>query len=150
MQKNPFYLLLLCAVYQDHKGNLPFCRTNLYQAIVLCLLRRYCARYNVTAREEDLDLEKQFERDIRCLGGLAWNCLLNDRNSFFEEQLEELERRNDKLLARRLDFVYKEECLKQLKPQHEYCFLHKSFQEYLAASDITQKLRRNEFTYLSI
>ena len=27
------------------------------------------------------------------LGKLAWNCVRNDRHSFFEEELEELERR---------------------------------------------------------
>ena len=145
LQKNPLHLLLLCVVYQDHEGKLPSSRTNLYQVIVVCLLRRYCARHNVRASKEDMDLEKQFKRDIRCLGELAWNSLLNDRHSFFEEELEELERRNDKLVARRLGFVYKEESLKVLKPQHEYCFLHKSFEEYLAASYIAHKLRRNKF-----
>ena len=145
LQKNPLNLLLLCVVYQGHEGKLPSSRTNLYQVIVVCLLRRYCARHNVKASKEDMDLEKQFKRDIRCLGELAWNCLLNDRHSFFEEELEELERRNDKLVARKLGFVYKEESLKVLKPQHEYCFLHKSFEEYLAASYIAHKLRRNKF-----
>ena len=145
LQKNPLHLLLLCVVYQDHEGKLPSSRTNLYQVIVVCLLRRYCARHNVKASKEDVDLEKQFKRDIRCLGELAWNCLLKDRHSFFEEELEELERRNDKLVARRLGFVYKEESLKVLKPQHEYCFLHKSFQEFLAASYVAHKLRRNKF-----
>ena len=145
LQKNPLHLLLLCVVYQDHEGKLPSSRTNLYEVIVVCLLRRYCARHNVKASKEDVDLEKQFKRDIRCLGELAWNCLLKDRHSFFEEELEELERRNDKLVARRLGFVYKEESLKVLKPQHEYCFLHKSFQEFLAASYVAHKLRRNKF-----
>ena len=145
LQKNPLHLLLLCVVYQDHEGKLPSSRTNLYQVIVVSLLRRYCARHNVKATKEDVDLEKQFKRDIRCLGELAWNCLLNDRHSFFEEELEELERRNDKLVVRELGFVSKEESLKVLKPQHEYCFLHKSFQEYLAASYVAPKLRRNKF-----
>ena len=144
LQRNPLNLLLLCIVYEDHEGKLPSSRTNLYQVIVVCLLRRYCARHNVKASKEDMDLEKQFKRDIRCLGELTWNCLLNDRHSFFEEQLEELERRNDKLVARRLGFVYKEESLKVLKPQHEYCFLHKSFQEFLAASYVAHKLRRKK------
>ena len=145
LQTNPLNLLLLCVVYEDHEGELPSSRTDLYHVIVVCLLRRYCAKHNVKARRKDRDLEVQFERDIRCLGELAWNCLLNDRHSFFAEELEELERRNDKLVVRELGFVYKEESLKRLMPEHEYCFLHKSFQEYLAASYVAHKLRRNEF-----
>ena len=145
LQTNPLNLLLLCVVYEDHEGELPSSRTDLYHVIVVCLLRRYCAKHNVKASKNDRDLETQFERDIRCLGELAWNCLLNDRHSFSEEELEELESRNEELVVRELGFVYKEESLKRLKPQHEYCFLHKSFQEYLAASYIAHKLRKNEF-----
>ena len=144
LQTNPLNLLLLCVVYEDHEGELPSSRTDLYQVIVVCLLRRYCAKHDVKASKKDSDLETQFERDIHCLGKLAWSCLLNDRHSFFEEELEELESRNEKLVVRELGFVYMEESLKRLKPQHEYCFLHKSFQEYLAASYIAHKLRRNK------
>ena len=145
LQRNPLHLLLLCVVYQDYEGKLPSSRTNLYQVIVVCLLRRYCARHNVEDSKDDMDLEKKFEREIRCLGELAWNCLRSDRHSFIEKELEELERRIEKLVVRELGFVYKEESLKLLTPQHAYCFLHKSFQEYLAASYIAHKLRRNEF-----
>ncbi|XP_015747310.1 PREDICTED: uncharacterized protein LOC107327069 [Acropora digitifera] len=148
LRTNPLNLLLLCVVYEDHEGDLPSSRTDLYHVIVMCLLRRYCAKHYVKAQRKDRDLETQFKRDIRCLGKLAWNCLLNDRHSFFEEELEELEKRNDKLVARRLGFVYKEESLKVLKPQHEYFFLHKSFQEFLAASYVAHKLRRNELYVL--
>ena len=145
LQKNPLSLLLLCVVYEDHEGKLPSSRTELYQVIVVCLLRRYCAKHDVKASKKDSDLETQFEQDIRCLGELAWNCLLSDRHSFLEEHLEELESRNEKLVTRELGFVYKEESLKRLNPQHAYCFLHKSFQEYLAASYVAPKLGRNEF-----
>ena len=145
LQTNPLNLLLLCVVYGDHEGKLPSSRTDLYHVIVVCLLRRYCAKHNVKASKKDRDLETKFERDIRCLGKLAWNSLLEDRHSFFEEELEELERRNERLVARELGFVYKEESLKRLKPEHEYCFLHKSFQEYLAASYIAHKLGRKKF-----
>ena len=145
LRTNPLNLLLLCVVYEDHEGELPSSRTDLYYVIVVCLLRRYCAKHNVKAGKKDRDLETQFERDIRCLGKLAWNCLLNDHHSFFEEELEELESRHEKLVVRELGFVYKEESLKRVEPKHGYCFLHKSFQEYLAASYIAHKLRRNEF-----
>ncbi|XP_068751418.1 uncharacterized protein [Montipora capricornis] len=145
LQNNPLNLLLLCVVYEDHEGRLPSSRTNLYQVIVRCLLRRYCVKRSVKARKKDGNLEKQFKADILVLGELAWKCLLNDRHSFRENELKEFERSDDKLVVRYLGLVYKEESLKRLKPQHEYFFLHKSFQEYLAASYIAHKLRSIQF-----
>ena len=142
LQNNPLNLLLLCVVYEDHKGKLPSSRTNLYQIIVRCLLRRYCERHSVEACEEDGDLENRFEANILVLGELAWEGLLNDRLGFQENELTVFERSDDKLVARCLGLVYKEESLKKLKRQHEYFFLHRTFQEYLAASYITHKLRR--------
>ena len=90
-------------------------------------------------------LEKKFKKDILALGKLAWNCLLTDRYGFREEELTELESRNNKLVTRELGLLYKEECLKRSAPQHEYCFLHTTFQECLAASSIAQKLREKQF-----
>ena len=145
---NPLNLLLLCVVYEDHEGSLPSSSTGLYQTIVRCLLRRYCAREELKAAEKDEDLDKQFELPILALGELAWKCLLNDRLSFYEDELEELERSNENIVARRLGLVYKEESLKRLKPRHAYSFLHKTFQEYLAASYIAHKFRGSEFQML--
>ncbi|XP_068687962.1 uncharacterized protein [Montipora foliosa] len=145
LQKNPLNLLLLCVVYEDHEGKLPSSRTDLYQIIVRCLLRRYCEKNSVKACEEDSDLEKQFEANILVLGELAWECLLNDRHSFREDELTKFGRSDDKLVVRYLGLVFKEESLKRLKPNHEYFFLHKSFQEYMAAFYIAHKLRRNQF-----
>ena len=145
LRNNPLNLLLLCVVYEEYEGKLPSSRTDLFQIIVRCLLRRYCEKNSVKACEEDSDLEKQFEANILVLGELAWECLLNDRHSFREDQLTKLERSDDKLVVRYLGLVFKEESLKRLKPNHEYFFLHKSFQEYLAAFYIAHKLRRNQF-----
>ena len=148
LQSNPLNLLLLCVVYEDHEGSLPPSFTDLYQTIVRCLLRRYCAREELKASEKDEDLDKQFEITILALGELAWKCLLNGRLSFYEDELEELERSNENIVARRLGLVYKEESLKRLKPRHVYSFLHKTFQEYLAASYIAHKFRGSEFQML--
>ena len=148
LQRNPLNLLLLCVVYEDHEGSLPSSITDLYQTIVRCLLRRYCAREELKASEKDEDLDKQFEITILALGELAWKCLLNDRLSFYEDELEELERSNENIAARRLGLVYKEESMKRLKPRHAYSFLHKTFQEYLAASYVAHKFRRSEFQML--
>ncbi|XP_044164923.1 uncharacterized protein LOC122948898 [Acropora millepora] len=145
---NPLNLLLLCVVYEDHEGSLPSSSTGLYQTIVRCLLKKYCAREKLKAPEKDEDLDKQFEIPILALGELAWKCLLNDQLSFYEDELEELERSNEDIVARRLGLVYKEESLKRLKPRHSYSFLHKTFQEYLAASHIAHKFRGSEFQML--
>ena len=74
--------------------------------------------------------------------------MLNGRLSFYEDELEELERRYKNFEARRLGLVYKEESVKRLKPRHAYSFLHKTFQEFLAASYIGQKLIASEFPVL--
>ena len=148
LRSNPLNLLLLCVVYEDHEGSLPSSITDLYQTIVRCLLRRYCAKEELKASKKDEDLDKQFEIAILALGELAWKCLLNDHLSFYEDELEEFERSNENIVVRRLGLVYKEESLKRLKPRHAYSFLHKTFQEFLAASYIAFNLRASVFHVL--
>ena len=145
LRNNPLNLLLLCVVYEDYEGKLPTSRTELYQVIVQCLLRRYCAKRNQPAPRNDIALERKFEKEILALGELAWLCLLSDRYGFRESELDEFESRYPGLVARELGLLYKEESLKRLKPQHEYCFLHKSFQEYVAAAYIAEKLENQQF-----
>ena len=145
LRNNPLNLLLLCVVYEDYEGKLPTSRTELYQVIVQCLLRRYCAKRNQPAPRNDIALEKKFEKEILALGELAWICLLSDRYGFRESELDEFEGRYPGLVARELGLLYKEESLKRLKPEHEYCFLHKTFQEYVAAEYIAEKLVNQQF-----
>ena len=140
-------LFLLCVVYEDHEGELPSSSSDLYQTIVRCVLRRYCAKQKLKANEEDMNSAKQFERDILALGELAWKCLLNGRHSFREDELK-LERSDEKSIALGLGFVYKEESFKRSEPHHVFTFVHKTFQEYLAASYIAHNLRGSEFYVL--
>ena len=144
LRSNPLNLLLLCVIYEDYDGNLPTSRTELYQVIVRCLLRRYCAKHNLAVPQDNNTLQKRFEEDVLALGELAWACLLNDRQSFREGELAEREVENQNLVARKIGLLYKEESLKRISPQHEYWFLHKTFQEYLAAAFVVHKLLRGE------
>ena len=145
LRNNPLNLLLLCVIYEDYDGKLPTSRTELYQVIVQCLLRRYCAKHSLVVPEDNNTLKKRFDEDILALGELAWTCLLNDRLSFREEELAKREVKNKNLVARKIGLLYKEERLKRiLRSQYEYWFLHKTFQEYLAAAFITHKLQRGQ------
>ena len=130
---NPLNLLLLCIVFEDHEGELPSYRTELYQIIVCCLLRRYCAKHNLEAPADDKALTRHFEDSLLVLGELAWRCLEEDRFSFREKELVEFESTHKSLAARKLGLVFKEASLRKINPQHEYFFFHKTFQEYLAA-----------------
>ena len=140
-------LFLLCLLYEDNDGQLPSSCSDLYQALVRCVLRRYCDKQKLKANEEDMSLAKQFERDILALGELAWKCLLKNRHSFREDELK-LERSDEKSISLGLGFVYKEESFKRSEPHHVFTFVHKTFQEYLAASYIAHNLRRSEFNVL--
>ena len=152
LRNNPLNLLLLCVIFEDYDGQLPTSRTELYQVIVQCLLRRYCAKHSLAVPKDTTTLQKRFEKDVLALGDLAWACLLSDRESFGEGKLAEHEVRNKNLVARKIGLLYMEESLKRISPQHEYWFLHKTFQEYLAAAFIAHKLLRGElkvFEYMT-
>ena len=158
LPSNPLNLLLLCVVFEEYEGNLPSCRTDLYQIIVLCLLRRYCARHNddVTAGAagdagagSDKALMRHFEDSLLVLGELAWRCLEEDRFSFREKELVEFESTHESLAARKLGLVFKEASLRKINPQHEYFFFHKTFQEYLAAFYLAYRLLKQKIDFFS-
>ena len=144
LPSNPLNLLLLCVVFEDYKGELPSRCTELYQIIVRCILRRFCAKNNLEAPQDDEALEKKFEQSLLALGELAWKCLLEDRLSFREGELAKFEEMYENLAARISGLVFKEASLKKINPQHEYHFFHKTFVEYLAAAYLAFLLLKKE------
>ena len=146
LPSNPLNLLLLCVIFEDYHGDLPSFRTELYQIIICCLLRRYCAKHDLEAPADNKELEEKFEDSLLVLGELAWRCLLEDRFSFREEELARFERAIKNLAARKLGLVFKEASATKINPQHEYHFFHKTFQEYLAALYLAHKLLKKELT----
>ena len=144
LPSNPLNLLLLCVVFEDYEGELPSRRTELYQIIVRCILRRFCAKNKLEAPQDDEALEKKFEQSLLALGELAWKCLLEDRLSFREGELAKFEEMYKDLAARMSGLVFKEASLKMINPQHEYHFFHKTFEEYLAATYLVILLLRKD------
>ena len=144
LRSNPLNLLLLCVVFEDYEGELPSRRTELYQIIVRCILRRFCAKNKLEAPQDDEALEKKFEQSLLVLGELAWKCLLEDRLSFRERELAKFEEMYPDLAARISGLVFKEASLKKINPQHEYHFFHKTFVEHLAAAYLAFLLLKKE------
>ncbi|XP_067017527.1 uncharacterized protein [Acropora muricata] len=144
LRSNRPNLFLLCLLCEDHEGKLPSSSSGLYQTLVRYLWRRYCAKQKLKTDEEDMDLAKQFEREILAIGELAWKSLLNFRHSFREDDLK-LERRDEMSITLGLGFVYKEESLKRSEPHHVFTFVHKTFQDYLAALYVAHNLRGSKF-----
>ncbi|XP_022777635.1 uncharacterized protein LOC111319070 isoform X2 [Stylophora pistillata] len=149
LRNNPLNLLLLCVVFEDFEGKLPSNRTKLYQIIFRCLLRRYCSRSGLDVhRNADKALENQFKESILVLGELAWKCLLEDRRSFSEEELDKLEYsrthvRNFPVIKLGLIFMEASSRPSQ-EPRHQCHFLHKTFQEFLAAFYLKDKILMNQ------
>ena len=128
---NPLNTVLLCVVFEDYEGQLPSSVTELYDKIVLCITKRYRAKHNL--RVED----KVFKTYKKTLGKLAYEGLLEDSLSFLESDLNGV----DRIQCTEMGFLYKEVSQRKIEPHHTYWFLHKTFQEYLAAFYFTNTFK---------
>ena len=132
---NPLNTVLLCVVFEDYDGKLPSTVTELYDNIVYCITKRYCKKYGLEVEDKLLDTRKEI------LGKLANKSLHEDALSFNESDLKD-----EEIQCTEMGFLYKEDSKKKIKPDHSYWFLHKTFQEYLAAFYFTEKVKRQELT----
>ena len=138
---NPLNTVLLCVVFEDYGGQLPSTLTELCDEIVHCITKQYCAKYNL--RVED----NAFETYKEILGKLAYNGLGKDSLSFLESDLKESfsflesDLNVDRIQCTEMGFLYKEVSRQKIEPDHTYWFLHKTFQEYLAAFYFTNTFK---------
>ena len=132
---NPLNTVLLCVVFEDYGGELPSTVTELYDNIVFCITERYCQKNGLEVEDKLLETSKEI------LGKLAYEGLLEDSLSFRESNLN-----IGKMQCTKMGFLYQEVSERKIKPDHTYWFLHKTFQEYLAAFYFTNKVERQELT----
>ncbi|PFX17061.1 Protein NLRC3 [Stylophora pistillata] len=133
LTSNALNTALLCLVFEDTGGILPYNRTMLYSELVNCVLRRYCSKKEISLDYQDPI--KKYANQLNQLGELALEALLKDELAF---SLEELKSQSNEFLE--LGFLSREASASKLKPKPTYAFIHKTFQEYFAAFHVAHEL----------
>ena len=124
---NPLNTAVLCLLCEDFQGVLPKARTLLFLEILQCVLRRY--RRKKELPETDQDLTQLYHAELKHLGGIALNGLLNDE-MYFEQGAFQNCTSN---LTPEFGFLSVQPGRSKRRPSLWYGFLHKSFQEFFAA-----------------
>ena len=130
---NPLNTALLCLVFEDTGGILPYNRTMLYCELVSCVLRRYCSKKEISL--DNKDPIQKFTDQLNQLGKLALEALLKDQLAF---TLEELKSQSSEFLE--LGFLSREASASKINSKPTYVFIHKTFQEYFAAFHLAHEL----------
>ena len=124
---NPLNTTLLCLLCEDFQGDFPKGRTLLFREIVECVLRRYRRKMNFPKTEQDLI--EFYHAELKDLGWIALNGLLNDQMYFEHSAFEKCTRD----LIPKFGFLSVQPGHSKRRPSLWYGFLHKSFQEWFAA-----------------
>ncbi|XP_068700158.1 protein NLRC3-like isoform X2 [Montipora foliosa] len=135
---NPLNTALLCLLCEDFQGDLPKGRTLLYHEIVQCVLRKY--RRKKVLPETDEDLTQLYHTELKHLGCIALNGLLNDEMYFDDSAF----RNGISSLIPELGFLSAQPGHSKRRPSRCYGFLHKSFQEFFAAFYLSCHLVKDE------
>ena len=126
MCANPLNTALLCLLCEEFSGTLPENRTKLYLNMIECVLRRYRKKTELPDTEEDLT--NLYKEELKTLGLIALNGLIEDKLDF---EVNELGNHASDIAA--FGFLSVHPGGSKLRPSLHYAFLHKSFQECLAA-----------------
>ena len=123
---NPLNTALLCLVCEDSEGKLPESKTKLYRDIVEDVLRRYKKKKNLPQTSEDPIEEHKSQ--VKQLGSIAWNALLENKKFFEKNQFES---HTDDIPG--FGFLSWQPGSSRRRPCPQYSFIHKSFQEWFAS-----------------
>jgi len=135
---NPLNTALLCLVCEESEGKFPSNRSKLYDELVSCALRRYCAKKEVSLQNNDDPIEA-FADQLSLLGKMALEALLNDQAYFTGD---ELKCQSTEFLE--FGFLSREASVSKIRPNPSYSFTHKTFQEYFAAYHLAHQLLKGD------
>ena len=128
LTENPLNTALLCLLCEDFNGIFPESGTQLYLEIIECVLRRYRKKRELPEAQHE-NLTEVYKPQLKQLGSIALNCLLNDSTAYFEEN--KFGDSASEILG--FGFLFVERSRRKLRPCLYYCFPHKPLQELFAA-----------------
>ena len=136
---NPLNAALICLLCEDSEGKLPESKTKLYWEIVEDVLRRYKKKKNLPETSENVIEEHKSQ--LKQLGLIAWNALLENKKFFEKNQLES---HTDDVPG--FGFLKWQRGSSRRKPHPQYSFVHKSFEEWFASFYLCVQLLSGEMS----
>ncbi|KAK3746368.1 hypothetical protein QZH41_006306 [Actinostola sp. cb2023] len=142
----PFTTLLICAMWEEmpHSQVLST-MTGLFIELTLCLVKRYYVKDKSGAEfdAENIsvldDIPPKLHKSLLSLGEVALTGLLEDQ-LIFDRKFLETRCCNDEIFE--LGFLTHERSASRLKPIQMCRFLHRSYQEFLAAFWLSDQIKR--------
>lgn len=145
--RSPLNAAFLCLVFEERNEDKDVLQTldlcSLYDEIVFCVTKRYCA---VKQREvvDDDSLMMHFHEHHVQLGKTAFGLIRNNKNYFEEEQLP----KDSKQVLKSLGFLAEQKSLSKIRPKSLYSFTHSSIKEYFAAIYVAETLSKGDIDVL--
>ena len=125
LTKNPLNVTLLCILCEDFAGVFPASRTQLFNEIVLCVLRRYERKQGLSSKNENL--VSVYKEDLMHLGRLALQSLRKGELCFEEHEFSD-----NFIVLSKFGFLSVHSSSSKRIARVRYSFLHKSFQEFFS------------------
>ncbi|XP_066288863.1 uncharacterized protein [Branchiostoma lanceolatum] len=137
---NPLNNVLICIVWEDNEGRLPSSQAELYRMIIYSVAKRFCTKKDILPEGDKFP--PNIEESLRCLGKLSWEGLEQDLLQFNIDDVKDKYGTNaNDMLA--IGLLTRDNSFSRIKRTCLCAFLHKTFQEYMAAYYISE-LVKNE------
>ncbi|XP_066288857.1 uncharacterized protein [Branchiostoma lanceolatum] len=136
---NPLNNVLICIVWEDNEGKLPSSPAELYQIIVYSVARRYCAKKDIPLDGDKIPTK--IEEALLGLGKLSWEGLEQDQLQFnIGDVREHYGMCADDMLT--IGLLTRDRSFSRIKRTCFCTFLHKTFQEYMAAYYVSELVKK--------
>ena len=116
---------LVCVLCEDFDGVFPTSRTQLYNEIVPCFLRRYEKKQGRSSKNEDL--MGIYKEELMPLGRVALQSLVKGQLHFEEQESD-----GTFIALSKFGFLSLQAGASKRNARARYAFLHKSFQEFFS------------------